>query len=54
MKLTDQERLELAMERIAQELGSVGFDPELAVGLEAVLGPEDVVFAESLAESMRS
>jgi hypothetical protein len=54
MNLTDAERLALAIERISQELGSVGLDPELALGLEVALGPEDVVFAESLAESLRS
>ncbi len=53
-RLTCKERLTLAMERISQEIAGVGVDPEIVAGLEAVLGVDDVEFAESLAAGLVS
>lgn len=52
VELTPQERLTLAIERIARELGTVGIDPEVVEGLHAALSAEDVGFAEGLAKSL--
>lgn len=52
ISLTAEERLQLALERIARSFGRVGLDRELTAGLEAVLTAEDVAFAESLARSL--
>jgi hypothetical protein len=54
LQLTDAERLELALERIAQSFKSVGqdLDGELSASLAVALTVEDLAYAERLALSL--
>jgi hypothetical protein len=57
LKLTNAERLELAIARLVQQFRESGLEESLASdlgeGLQRVLTPEDMLFAESLAREMR-